>query len=119
MKIFASIVMLFLICCKASVKTDYLSGDIEKGYTERYSPNHHFVLFYKFEDNFSNPARWLTYFVKDAKTHAIKIKKDKILADSIYWKSDDTLIILPYRTMIKSEVEVKDNNESQILIRIK
>lgn len=120
MKIFASIVILLLICCKPSVKKGFVSNDMENKYSRKSSPDNRFILFYTFEDNPLDPGRWLTYYVTEAKTNTLKKDKTKILADSIYWRSDNVLVIIPYRKMIKAEIEVdKKENDNQILIPIK
>lgn len=120
MKIFASIVIMLLICCKPSAKTGFVSNDMENKYSRKWSPDNRFILFYKFEDNPLDPGRWLTYYVTEAKTNVLKKDKTKILADSINWKSNNVLVIIPYRKMIKTELEVDEKeNDNQILIPIK
>lgn len=120
MKIFASIIIMFLICCKPSAQTSYLSNDMENKYSTKLSPDNRFILFYQFEDNPLEPGRWLTYYVTEVKTNILKKEKTKLLADSIYWKADNMLVIISYRKMIKSELEVdKKESDNQIVIPIK
>ncbi|MBP2616919.1 hypothetical protein [Chryseobacterium jejuense] len=93
---------------------------MENKYARKLSPDNRFILFYQFEDNPLEPGRWLTYYVKEAKTNIFKKDKTKILADSIYWKPDNVLVIIPYRKMIKTELEVDEKeNDNQILIPIR
>lgn len=111
---------MFLVCCKPVAKTSYLSNDMENKYSRKPSPDNRFILFYKFEDNPLEPGRWLTYYVTEVKTSTLKKEKTKILADSIDWRSDNVLVIIPYRKMIQSDMEVdKKENNNQILIPIK
>ncbi|WP_144429017.1 hypothetical protein [Chryseobacterium sp. StRB126] len=93
---------------------------MENEYSINLSPNQQFSLFYKFEDNPLDPGRWLSYYVTETKTNILKKEKTKILADSIYWRSDNVLVIIPYRKMIETNLEVdKKENDNQILIHIK
>lgn len=111
---------MLLIGCKSSVKTGYLNDDMENKYSSKLSPDNRFNLFYQFEDNPLDPGRWLTYYVTESKTNILKKEKTKILADSIYWRSDKVLVIIPYRKMVKSKIEVDEkDNDNQILIPIK
>ncbi|MDM1554379.1 hypothetical protein PYS58_12905 [Chryseobacterium indologenes] len=120
MKISAIITILLLIGCKSSVKTGYLNNDLQNEYSRKLSPNHQFTLFYRFDDNPLDPGKWLTYYVTESKTNILKKEKTKILADSIDWKSDNVLVIIPYRKMVKTEIEVDEKeNDNQILIPIK
>ncbi|WP_347217840.1 hypothetical protein [Chryseobacterium sp.] len=120
MKILASIIIMFLVCCKPAVKTSYLSNDMENQYSKKLSPDHRFILFYKFEDDPFDPGKWLTYYVTETKTSVLKKEKTKLLADSIYWRSDNVLVIIPYRKIIKSQIEIDEkDNDNQILIPIK
>lgn len=120
MKIFTSIIILLLICCKPSVKTGFVSNEMENKYSRKLSPDNRFILFYQFEDNPLDPGRWLTYYVTEAKTNILKKNETRILADSIYWRSDNVLVIIPYRKVMKTEIEVDDKqNDNKILIPIK
>lgn len=111
---------MLLIGCKPSAKAGYLNNDMENNYSRKPSPDNRFMLFYKFEDNPLDPGKWLSYYVTENKTDILKKEKTKILADSIYWRSDNVLVIIPYRKMIKTELEVdKKENDNQILIPIK
>lgn len=111
---------MLLICCKPVVKKGFVSNDMENKYSRKLSPDQRFILFYRFEDNPLDPGKWLTYYVTEAKTNMLKKEKTKILADSIYWRSDNVLVIIPYRKMIATEPEVdKKGNDNQILIPIK
>ncbi|WP_123873056.1 hypothetical protein [Chryseobacterium contaminans] len=120
MKIFATIIIMLLICCKPSVKKGFVSNDMENKYSKKLSPDNRFILFYRFEDNPLDPGRWLTYYVTEAQTNILKKEKTKILADSIYWRQDNVLVIIPYRKVMKTEIEVEDKeNDNKILIPIK
>lgn len=111
---------MFLICCKPSATKGFVSDDMGNKYSKKLSPDSRFTLFYKFEDNPLDPGRWLSYYVTENKTDILKKENTKILADSIYWRSDNVLVIIPYRKMIKSEIEVREkDNDNQILISVK
>lgn len=109
-----------LICCKPSVNKGYINKDMENNYSRKLSSDNRFTLFYKFEDNPLDPGRWLSYYVTENTTGILKKEKTKILADSVYWRSDNVLVIIPYRKMVRSEMEVdQQENENKILIPIK
>ncbi len=120
MKILISIITVFLMSCKPVVKPNYPDDDTGGKYSREISPDKQFALFYKFEKKSSNPVRWLTYYVTETRGNILKKEKSSIPADSIYWRSDNVLVIIPYREVIKEQNVVgEDNNDNQILIPVK
>lgn len=106
--------------CKPVVKPNYPDDDTGGKYSREISPDKQFALFYKFEKKSSNPVRWLTYYVTETRGNILKKEKSSIPADSIYWRSDNVLVIIPYREVIKEQNVVgEDNNDNQILIPVK
>lgn len=120
MKKIIIITVLSLICCKSYNNNGLLGSNAKNDYSSKLSPDRQFILFYKYEANPYNPQKWLSYFVTEAKTNILKKEKSRSLADSIYWRSDNTLVIIPYREVIRAKTEVsEENEEDQILIPIK
>lgn len=112
--------MLSLVYCKYYNDVAVFDDNIKNEYSSKLSPDHQFILYYKYEANPYNPQRWLSYFVTEVKTNILKKEKSRSLADSIYWRSDNTLVIIPYREVIRAKTEVnEENEEDQILITIK
>ncbi|KFF22013.1 hypothetical protein [Chryseobacterium sp. JM1] len=120
MKIFTYTAILSLIYCKPYKDTAVFYNNIKNEYSSKLSPDRRFILFYKYEANPHNPQRWLSYFVTESKTNILKKEKSRSLTDSIYWRSDNTLVLIPYREVIRAKTEVnEENEEDQILIPIK
>ncbi|REC62778.1 hypothetical protein DRF65_08115 [Chryseobacterium pennae] len=120
MKTLISVIILFLMSCQPAAKPSYPDKDMEGKYSRKLSPDHQFTLFYNYEENSFSPVKWLSYYVTETKTSILKKEKTKILADTIYWRPDNVLVIIPYREVIKAQTgEDEKSDDDHILIPIK
>lgn len=117
------IIFIFLfaiISCKSTTGTKESSENMVKESGYKILPNQAktFEIHFKKEESVSQPPK-ITYFVTQYGTSKIRRNKETILAEKIYWKSNNVIAIIPNREVIQAETEVgKSNNASEILITI-
>lgn len=78
-----------------------------------------YTLYYKTEENQMSPVKWFTYFVVDNSNNKIIKEPKGIAAKDIYWKSENTIAIIPYKEVEKSKTLVGKGDNNEILIKIK
>lgn len=93
---------------------------VQEGFQQLISKNTTHTLFYKVEKTLNTPVQLIAFYVTNTKSNKVVREIEKIAAERIYWKDDQTLTIIPYVGIVQqsNEVGVQDKIK-EILITIK
>lgn len=93
---------------------------VQEGFQQLISKNTTHTLFYKVEKTLNTPVQLIAFYVTNTKSNKVVREIEKIAAERIYWKDDQTLAIIPYVGIVQqsNEVGVQDKIK-EILITIK
>lgn len=78
------------------------------------------TLHYSVKEEITDPVRIFSYYVTDSSTKNTVKTLEKVAAEKIYWKDNNTIAIIPYKEVMQKEDDLNAPRiENELLIKIK